>query len=167
MEELKYQGRYIKVAELKIDDQIWEKAYFADSMVVFPITDKEEMIMVIENRPHESPPKRLKFITGHIDAGESSVQCAFREMQEEAGYKASKLEEIMIHKSSGTINSNFHYVIATDLMVSKIPNPDGEDSILEVVKIPLIELKEMIYTDKFQWTLATLGIFKIFDRLKI
>lgn len=167
MEVTKYRGKFIKVNELKKDGLIWEKAYFPNSMVVFPITDQNEIIMVVERRPHELNPQRLKFITGHIDEGEDSLQCAYREMQEEAGYKAEYLEEIMVHESSGTINSKFHYIIAKDISESKIPNPDGEDTIVEVKKIPLTELKRMIYNDEFTWTLATLGIFKILRLLNI
>lgn len=167
MEEIKYQGQFIKVAELEMNNQVWEKAYFPDSMVVFPITAKNEIIMVVENRPHEKVTQRLKFITGHIDQGESSIDCAYREMQEEAGYKAENLTEMFVHESSGTINSKFHYILATELSHSKLTNPDGEDTIVEVKKIPLKELKRMIYNDEFKWTLATLGIFKILEKLKI
>lgn len=167
MEELKYNGKFVQVKEYSKDGVIWEKAYFPDSMVVFPITKDNEIIMVVENRPHEKTTQRLKFITGHIDQGESSIECAFREMQEEAGYKAEQLTQMFVHESSGTINTKFHYIIATELSYSKLPNPDGEDSIVEVKKIPLLELKRMIYNDKFKWTLATLGIFKILEKLKI
>lgn len=167
MEELKYNGNFVKVKEYTKDGVVWEKAYLPHSMVVFPITNQNEIIMVVENRPHEHVTQRLKFITGHIDKGESSIECAYREMQEEAGYKAENLKEMFVHESSGTINSRFHYVLATELSYSKLPNPDGEGSIVEVKKIPLKELKRMIYSDEFKWTLATLGIFKILDELKI
>jgi len=167
MEVTKYQGQYIKLTELEKEGHIWEKAYFPSSMVVFPITDENEIIMVVERRPHELSSKRLKFITGHIDEGEDPIQCAYREMQEEAGYKADYLEQIMVHQSSGTINSEFHYILAKGLSESKLPNPDGEDTIVEVKKIPLKELKRMIYNDEFTWTLATLGIFKILRLLNV
>lgn len=167
MEEIKYNGQFIQVKEMSKDGRVWEKAYFPDSIVVFPITKKNEVIMIIEKRPHEKQSERLKFITGHIDKGETAIECAYREMQEEAGFKANKLVEIAVHESSGTINSNFHFILAEDLEVSKLPNPDGEDTILEVKKIPLIRLKDMIYKDDFKWTLSTLGIFKIFHRFNV
>ncbi|MCT4641738.1 MAG: NUDIX hydrolase [Bacteriovoracaceae bacterium] len=167
MENIKYQGNYIKVTELEKDGQTWEKAYFPNSMVVFPITEDNQIYMVKERRPHEKEEIRLKFITGHIDKGESPIDCAFREMQEEAGIKAQNLEQILVHSSSGTINSNFYYILATDISPSKLPNPDGENTIVEVIKMPLIELKNKIYNEEFKWTLACLGLFRIFEKLNI
>lgn len=162
MEKLVYKGKFIKVSELELDGHKWEKAYFPDSLVIFPITENNELILIEELRPHENNKSRLKFVTGHIDSGETPIITANRELQEEAGFKANKLEEILVHDSSGTINSKFYYILAQDLAVSKLPNPDGEHTILAVKKIPLIEVKEMLYDGRLGWNLSTLGLFKIF-----
>ena len=165
MEELKYDGKFIQVKELTIDNHVWEKVYLPDSLVVIPITDKNEIIFIVEKRPHEVPNQRLKMVTGHIDPGETPIGCAGRELQEEAGYKANKMEELMVQHSNGTVNSNFYYFLATDLEESKLPNPDGEETILEVLKIDIEKVKEMLSTGELLWTLSTLGLFKIFDML--
>jgi ADP-ribose pyrophosphatase len=165
MEELKYNGKYIQVKELTIENHVWEKVYLPDSLVVIPITDNNEMIFIVEKRPHEIPNQRLKMVTGHIDLGESPINCANRELQEEAGFKANKLEELMVHHSNGTVNSNFYYFLATGLEISKLPNPDGEETILEVKKIKIEKVKEMLSSGELQWTLSTLGLFKVFDIL--
>lgn len=165
MEKLKYDGKYIQVRELTIGEHVWEKVYLPDSLVVIPLTDENEIIFIVEKRPHEIPNQRLKMVTGHIDLGEPPIQCANRELQEEAGFKANKLEELMVHHSNGTVNSNFYYFLATDLEESKLPNPDGEDTVLEVRKIKIDDVKAMLSQGELQWTLSTLGLFKVFDRL--
>ena len=108
MEEIKYCGKFVSVKEKIINGQTWEMVTIPDSLVVIPITSKDEIIFIVESRPHETPNKRLKLVTGHIDSYESPIDCANRELQEEAGFKAKDLEEIMVHRSTGTINSNFH-----------------------------------------------------------
>lgn len=166
MEKTLYQGKFIKVNEVKIDNYTWEKVYLPHSLVVIALTKNKEIIFIEEKRPHEKNPTRLKLVTGHIDKGESVLECANRELQEEAGFKAKKLKEILLHESTGTVNSNFHYILAEDLEESKLPNPDGEDTIIEVLKIKVEDVKRMIYEDKLPWNLSTLGLFKVFHLLE-
>lgn len=165
MEEIKYNGKFVQVKEALIEGAIFEKVYLPHSLVVIALTNENEILFIKEKRPHETPPERLKLVTGHIDPGEAPIDCANRELQEEAGYKAAHLEEIMVHRSTGTLNSNFHYFFAKDLTESKLPNPDGEDTILEIVKVPLKDIERMLYEDKLPWTLSTLGLFKVLKKL--
>ena len=161
MERTVYKGNFIEVKELKVGNHTWEKAYFPDSLVIFPITKDNEIIMVEELRPHEDNQVIQKFVTGHIEKGEDVLDCANRELQEEAGFKSNKLTEILVHRSSGTINSNFYFVMAEDLEVSKLPNPDGEDTILNVKKIKLNTIKQQLENEQIPWTLPVLGLFKV------
>ena len=71
MEEIKYNGKFVQVKERIIDGAIWEMAYIPNSLVVIPLTDEDEIIFIVEKRPHENPPQRLKLVTGHIDEGET------------------------------------------------------------------------------------------------
>lgn len=167
MENTVYNGKFIKVTELKIDEYTWEKAYLPDSLCVIPITENKEILFIQERRPHEENEIRLKLVTGHIEAGESILETANRELQEEAGFMANKLTEILVNKSTGTINSSFHFVLAQDLIESKLPNPDGEDSIISVEKIPAKKVKEMLESGELNWNLSTLGLFKVFNLLRI
>lgn len=167
MEEWKYRGKFVQVSELKKEGKVWEKVYLPHAVVVFPITTENEIVMVLESRPHETPDTRLKFVTGHIDHGETPLKTAAREIQEEVGFKADSFEEIMVHSSTGTVNSKFYYYLASELSLSKLPNPDGEDTILEIRKIQLKELKRMFYAGEIHWGLATLGIFRIFERFGV
>lgn len=163
-EKTVYKGRFIEVREQEIDSYTWEKVYLPDSLVIFPVTKDNEMIMIEERRPHEETKVRLKFVTGHIEQNESPAQCANRELQEEAGYKAHNIEEILIHRSRGTVNSNFYFFLAKNLEVSKLPNPDGEETIVAVKKFKMEKIKEMLESGELPWTLATLGLFKVLNQ---
>lgn len=162
MEETKYLGNYIKVTEELIKGRTWERVYLSDGVMVFPITDEGKIILIKENRPHETPPVRLKFVTGTMDQiGENPLKTANREMQEEIGLTASKLEVLLERKSTGTVNNNFYQVIATGLSAKKIPNPDGEDSILSIHPYSIQEIKELLASEQLPWSMGALGIFKI------
>ncbi len=91
-EKIAYSGKFVQVKESIIDGHTWEKAYFPDSLVVFPITQDNEIIMIEERRPHEKSSVRLKFVTGHIHEEDADVlMTANREMMEEDGSSGQKI----------------------------------------------------------------------------
>lgn len=161
MEKTMYDGKFIKVTEEEIDGNVWERVYLNSGVQVFPITSEGKIIMIEEKRPHENNPVRLKFVTGLIDDGEDPLVAANREMQEEIGYKADHLEILLSRESSGTVNNNFYQIIATGISKSKIPNPDGEDTIVSIKEFSIEEIEKMLDEDKLPWSMGALGIFKL------
>lgn len=163
-EQIKYQGRFLKITEHTIDNYVWEKVYLPSSLAVFALNDKNEVLLIKEVRPHEIKPTRLKLVTGHLEAGEDILECANRELQEEAGLAAKKLEIFHSHESSGTLNSRFYFVLATELYPSKLPNPDGEDSILGQEFYSLEMARKMLFNGELSWNLASIGFFMLTER---
>ena len=162
MEEIKYDGQFIKVTEELIEGNIWERVYLKDGLQIFPMNDQKEIYMIEERRPHEINPIRFKFVTGLMDKiGEDPLETANRELQEEIGLKAKTLKIINHRVSSGTINNQFYQILATELFPSKIPNPDGEETIVSIKAYPLNDIVEFIQTGKLPWDMGALAIFKI------
>ena len=162
MEETKYNGKFIKVTEEVIGGNTWERAYLADGVQVFPITSDKKIYMIEEKRPHEEVKIRLKFVTGLMDVPEEDpLLTANREMQEEIGFKANTLQIINHTRLSGTINNNFYQVVATGLVPYKIPNPDGEDTIVSIKTYSFEEMHKMLNEGLLKWDLGTLAFFKI------
>lgn len=161
MEEIKYQGKFIKVTEETINDAIWERVYLNDGVMVFPLTEDNEIYMIEETRPHEKNPIRFKFVTGLMDPGEDPLKTANREMQEEIGFKAEKLQLLMHRESSGTINNNFYQVIAQNLTESKIPNPDGEETIVSIKAYSIDEILSFLDSGRLDWSMGALGVIRI------
>lgn len=166
MEEIKYQGKFIKVTEEEIENVTWERVYLSNGVQVFPITSNGKILMIEEKRPHETPPRRLKFVTGLMDGEEDPIETANREMQEEIGFKANHLEVLIHRKTTGTVNNDFYQIIATGLEESKIPNPDGEDSIISIKEYSIEEIENLLDDEKLPWSMGALGIFKLKNLIK-
>lgn len=167
MERLVYQGNIVKVTEEKIDSINWERVYLPDGVIIFPVSEDNKILMIEEKRPHENPPKRIKAVSGILETSKGSPEeNAQRELQEEVGLKALKLEKLMVLKASGTVSNTQHFFIAKELVPSKLPNPDGEDTVISVKWFEIDELFEMFMKDELKWSMSTLGFFRLYHHLK-
>lgn len=76
---------------------------------------------------------------GKIDANESPLECAKRELLEECGIIAKNWTELgPMYSSPGFCDEVIHLFLATDLYESA-PNPD-EDEFLDIKKLPLSQV---------------------------
>jgi ADP-ribose pyrophosphatase len=161
-----YKGHIVTVTEEKIDGVTWERAYLPNGVIIFPINEKGQILMVEEKRPHENPPFRIKPISGILELDKGSPEeNAQREMQEEIGFKAGSMENFWNMKASGTVNNLQYFFLAKNLTPSKLPNPDGEETIISVKAYEVEELMKMYLTDEIRWSLSTLGFFRLYHHL--
>jgi len=72
----------------------------------------------------------------------------------------------MVLKGSGTVNSTQHFFIASHLTPSKLPNPDGEDIILDIKAFTPDELYDALMQDRMKWSMTALGLFRLFEYLR-
>lgn len=167
MEKTVYKGNILTVTEEVIGGITWERVHLPSGVIVFPITDEGKIILIQERRPHENPPVRLKPVSGILeeDLG-SAEENAQREMQEEIGLKANEMKLLMTLKSSGTVTHTQHFFVARGLVVSKIPNPDGEEMIEALIEFTPQELRDALSNDEIKWSMSTLGMFRLLDSLR-
>jgi ADP-ribose pyrophosphatase len=167
MEKEVYKGQIVRVTEEKIEGINWERVYLPSGVIIFPINEKGQILMIEEKRPHENPPRRIKPVSGILELDKGSPEeNAQREMQEEIGFRAGTMEKFWLMDSSGTVNNQQHFYIARDLIPSKLPNPDGEDTIMDVKAFDLEVLKNKYLNDEIKWSMSTLGFFRLYQHLK-
>ena len=112
------------------------------------ITKDNKILLVKQHRfPHGYV---LEIPAGTLDKGERPKTCAIRELQEETGYKAKKMEHYLTYYPSIGYNLEaIHCFLATGLeKVSSLKLDD--DEILSVIKIDIKKLIKMIKAGKIK-----------------
>lgn len=145
-EVVKYQGEFLAVHELTVGNQIFEKAYITPGITIFPITERQTLLLVKEFRPHETPSVRWKPVTGFFESQFSYEENVSRELQEEIGFLPKKILPYFEERQTGTINVVSYFALALNLTPSKLPNPDGEDTILEFREFSFHEVLQKTLT---------------------
>jgi ADP-ribose pyrophosphatase len=85
----------------------------------------------------------LEIPAGTLDPNEDVRACAFRELQEETGYAAREMRELYaFYSSPGFSNERISLFLATGL--SEGAQRPETDEIIEVVKMPLDRVLEMV-----------------------
>ena len=112
----------------------------AAAMLAFD--EDEKLILVRQYRfPHGYV---LEIPAGTLEENEEPVTCAFRELEEETGYKAEKMTPIIAFYPSIGYNSEIiHCFLASDLRKTGDLRLDG-DEILSVEKMDFKKVLEMI-----------------------
>jgi len=92
----------------------------------------------------------LEIPAGTLEKKEEPIKCAFRELEEETGYRAKKMTPLVTYYPSiGYNTEEIHCFVASGL--KKITDLKlDEDEILSVVKMDLKKLLTMIKTGKIQ-----------------
>jgi ADP-ribose diphosphatase len=112
------------------------------SVMIVPMLDNDRCLLIREyaagiNKYELALPKGL------IDANEDFNITANRELQEEVGYAARKLDKLMtVSAAPGYFDSLMHIVLAQDLYPAKLIGDEPED--IAVVEWRLSQLPELI-----------------------
>jgi len=118
----------------------------AAAMLAFD--DEDKVILVKQHRfPHGYV---LEIPAGTLEKKEEPINCAFRELEEETGYRARKMTPLITYYPSIGYNTEIiHCFVASGLKkVADLKLDD--DEILSVVKIDLSKLLRMIKSGKIQ-----------------
>lgn len=109
--------------------------------------DKDKNVILVKQ--HRYPRGNvLEIPAGTLEKNEKPLKCAFRELQEETGYKAKKMTPLLSYYPSVGYNTEIiHCFVATGLSIPGDLKLD-EDEIISVTKVPLKKLIRMILNGK-------------------
>ena len=149
--KLVYNGKRIEVEEIEYlngNKKVYREHVDAgDAIVILPITDSNEVILVQETR---TPIGKLVLTipAGMIEEGEKPEEAARRELEEETGFWAEDIEFLReYHSSIGYTNEKLSIYLATNLKETK-QNLD-EDEEINVIKLPLDEVINLLNKNQF------------------
>lgn len=115
--------------------------YVHGAVLVIPVLDDTELLLVREYAAGIDQ-YVLGFPKGVIDDGETPLQTADRELQEEAGYSAQDLVELGdVNASPGYLSSKMSVVLAQSLSPKRLAGDEPEP--LEVVSWPLTDIVQL------------------------
>ena len=137
-----YDGRIVNLREdtVELGDSrtaLREVVEHAEVVAIVPVEMHGNVLLV---RQYRLPAQQvlLEVPAGGVDEGESAEEAAQRELQEETGYRAERLERIGgFFVSPGYCTEFVHVFLATGLSESALDGDPGEDIVVE--RVPLGE----------------------------
>lgn len=161
-----YKGGHIEVRE----DRVIEPAGHETSreIVVHPGAvcivarpSPDEVILIRQYR-HATGRELVEIPAGTLHHGEDPRECAIRELEEEAGYRAATMTERARFWTTPGFTTEFMYLYeATALSKTQI-NPD-EDEVIEVDIVRSAEALAMIDDGRIQDAKTILGLLRVFN----
>ena len=128
----------------------------ADVVAVVPLDENGDVLLVRQYRL-AAEAALLEVPAGIVDEGEDIEAAAQRELQEEAGYRAERLEKLTgFFVSPGFCTEFVHVFLATDLIESGLDADDDED--LELVRMPLAEAVRLVVAGEIKDAKSIVGI---------
>ena len=129
-----------------------------DWINVIPLTAKDEVVMIEQYR-HGSEEITLEIPGGMVDAGETPVEAAAREMLEETGYTASELLFLGKTRPNPAIQNNWiHTFLARDVEFQSAPVFYGAEHTVARL-VPLSDVPALINDGAITHALVVVGFY--------
>ena len=151
--QLKYTGAILKIYEDTViangHEAHWDFIHHDGAAAVVPVTDDGKLLMVRQFR-NALNRETLEIPAGKLDdPNEPKIECAYRELEEETGYRCEKLEYLMSMNTTVAFCDE-----AIDIFVARnlIPSHQhlDEDEFIDLKAYSIEELKEKIFSGEIE-----------------
>lgn len=106
-----------------------------------PLFDDGRVALVRQYR-HPARRELLEIPAGRIEGGETPEMCAAREVEQEIGFRAGRIEKLAeFYSTPGFCEEKLHVYLATDLTPSS--QALDHDEVVEVVYLPFAEAAQL------------------------
>lgn len=131
-----------------------------DWINIIPLTANDEVVMIEQYR-HGTGEVTLEIPGGMVDAGESPIEAAAREMLEETGYKASEVVPLGKTRPNPAIQDNWiHTFLARDAKFEHAPEFHGTEH-TAVRLVPLADVPGLIASGVITHALVVVGFHRL------
>ena len=104
--------------------------------------DREDRLLLVRQYRHAIGRELLELPAGTLDPGESPEATAERELQEETGYRPTRMERLGgFYTAPGYCTEYLHVFLATDLVERRL---EGDEEAIHVERLPLEEVLRLI-----------------------
>ncbi|MBR1892527.1 MAG: NUDIX hydrolase [Lachnospiraceae bacterium] len=139
---------------------VYDMMLHGGASAVVPVMEDGKILMVRQYRPTVER-ATTEIPAGKRDSGEDFLEAAKRELEEETGYKAGKMEHLItVITAIAYCNEKIEVYVASDLTKTKQHLDD--DEFIEFRSFDIEELAQMIYRGEIQdsKTIAALMAYK-------
>ena len=152
--ELKYQGTILKMYEDTVNvnghEAKWDFIHHDGAAAVVAVNHDGKLLMVRQYR-NALDRYTLEIPAGKLDyPGEPMIDCAYRELEEETGFRVESMDKLEYLMSLTTTVAFCDEAIDIFVAHNLIPSHQNldEDEVINVEPCELSDLEEMIYTGK-------------------
>jgi ADP-ribose pyrophosphatase len=155
-----FRGRVFSVTvdSIREEDKVYERevVHHSGSAVILPVFADGTIALVRQYR-HPAVRYLLEAPAGTLNRGEAPEEGAARELEEELGFVAARLEKLSeFFVSPGFCEEKMWVYLATELSETRQQLED--DEILEVVRLPFSQALSMITTGEIDDAKTIIGI---------
>jgi ADP-ribose pyrophosphatase len=159
-----YNGGHIQVREDRVIEPSGREALReivvhpgAVCIVARPTSDD---VILIRQYRHAAGHELLEIPAGTLHDGEDPRECAIRELEEEAGYRAATVTERARFWTTPGFTTEFMYLYEATNLTQTSMNPD-EDEFIEVNIVSAAEALRMIDNGRIQDAKSILGLLRV------
>jgi ADP-ribose pyrophosphatase len=158
--ETVYRGRVFEIKKDEVEDNgnTYEREVITHngSAVILPLFDDGTVALVRQYR-HPAGQELLELPAGALEDGEDPEEGSHRELEEEIGVVAAKLELLAeFYVSPGFLSERMFLYLATGL--SETQQNLDDDEYVEIVRIPLGEAAEMARHNEIKDAKTIIGL---------
>ena len=159
--ELAYQGTVLKIYRDTVIangvEEVFDFIHHNGAAAVLPIT-KDGKIMLVRQYRNALDRFTLELPAGKVDSPEEPrIDCAYRELEEETGFKTDKLEYLMtVNTTVALCNEAIDIFVAKNLILSKQHLDEDESIDVEIWEVK--DLLDMIYSGKMTDSKTIAGV---------
>jgi ADP-ribose pyrophosphatase len=127
----------------------YTRYHASDVVIVVPFLDRQKLLMIRQFR-YPIGKTLLEFPAGHVDKGEDPLDTAARELEEETGYVAKKIDYVyQYHPAVSRTKQLVHVFRATGLSKASATKHDSGEQI-RMNKVQVKELRRLISKGKVE-----------------
>ncbi len=125
---------------------------------VVPFVSDDEVLLIRQYR-YATGGELWEIPAGKLEAGEEPIACARRELEEEAGCRAGRLESLgPMWASPGFTDEKIHLFAAFDL--EEVPQRLEDDEVIELERMPFQRALEMVWSGEVSDAKSQLALLK-------
>jgi len=113
------------------------------AVVILPVKEDKKTLVIVKQYRHAVGESIFEFPAGTLEKGEKPLECAKREIIEEASLASNKMTELgILYPAPGFCNEKQYLFLAEELSFAEAPG--DEDEIIEVCEVAKDEFETMI-----------------------